>query len=166
MWIYIYMCVCVYNLRNFLSSFCVGHLFLGKGLPLGWYTRCDSTGEEQCLLCEWLSVLAPHLLRPVQALGMTTQSVWVHLCISPVVSGMHSFLRCHLSPGSNIPTTSSSAEFPEPWGRFDSDIPLRTGISSSLTLHALSGCGSLRLVYLFLEEALLMMVEQDMDLCV
>lgn len=50
-------------------------------------------------------------------------------------------------PGSCVPSSSSSKEFPESQGEgIDGEIPLRTECSWSLTLCPMSGCGSLVLL--------------------
>lgn len=74
----------------------------GAALTCSLFSLWDSIGENEVLLCEWLSVgdslwfsdrvlflsLSWDLIwfRPVQALWMLPNSLWFHMCISLVVS--------------------------------------------------------------------------------
>lgn len=84
--------------------------------------------------------------RPVQALCVLPQSLWVHRrTLHANLEGLVS-----LVPYTPLPPTlsaPSSMGFPETWAEgFDGDIPFRAECSWSLVLPIMSGCGSL---YLF-----------------
>lgn len=66
---------------------------------------------------------------------MLPQSVWVHMCINPVVSARHCLMSSILSCSSKL-SAFTFTEFPESWGKeFYDDISLR--IESSKVFHSL-----------------------------
>lgn len=86
-----------------LSSFLFWHLLLDMFLVFkcGLYSQWDSTGENKFFLCEQISIRDSFFVRdgslcpfplselgshlgPVQALSLLPQSLWIHMCASPV----------------------------------------------------------------------------------
>jgi hypothetical protein len=108
--IYVYICVYIYiymYIHAYIhSTFCGGQLLVGMALVWLIYSVCLHWRKITCYvtrICQldiisWLRIIA-HVHFPISTLGsffflnmLEPQSLWVHRCVPPVVSGKHYFL--------------------------------------------------------------------------
>lgn len=117
-----------------LGLFCVNHLQLDIRLILKCYLYIlwDSIGKKKQFSFQQLLmvnrflfrheslrpplILWPHQLEHVQFLYMLHQSLWIDICVAPVVSWRNCLLNVIYLSSLLQSSASSSNTFPESWG--------------------------------------------------